>query len=60
VRVVDADGLAKIRAELLSYANAVGALKTMPTSEQLQAFFAQSNFTREKFVDSFTKSPKRK
>jgi hypothetical protein len=60
VRIVDSNCLAQIRAELLSYTNTVGALKTMPKADQLQGFFAQSNFTREKFVDSFTRGPKRK
>jgi hypothetical protein len=56
--IIDGEGLEKIRAELLSYANALGALKAMPNAEQLQGFFAQSNFTREKFVATFTKTPK--
>jgi hypothetical protein len=60
VRIVDTGGLEKIRGELLSYANTLGPLKSMPRADQLQSFFVQSNFTREKFVDAFTKSPKRK
>jgi hypothetical protein len=59
VRIIDEECLGTIRAELLSYANAVGALKAMPRADQLQGFFAQSNFTREKFVANFTKAPKR-
>jgi hypothetical protein len=59
VRIVEQECLAKIRAELLSYAAAVGALNAMPTADQLQGFFAQSSFTREKFASNFTKAPKR-
>jgi len=59
MRIIDGECLAKIRAELLNYANAIGALKAMPKADQLQAFFAQSSFTREKFITNFTKSPKR-
>jgi hypothetical protein len=60
VRIIDGDCLAKIRAELLAYANTLGALNALPKAEQLQGFFAQSNFTREKFVSSFTKASKRR
>jgi hypothetical protein len=59
VRIVDEECLVKIRAELLSYATAIGALKTMPKADQLQGFFAQSNFTREKFIAHFTKASKK-
>lgn len=59
MRVIDEECLGKIRTELMSYANAIGALKAMPKAEQLQGFFAQSSFTREKFVANFTKAPKR-
>jgi hypothetical protein len=60
VRIIDGECLGKVRAELLSYANALGALNAMPKAEQLQAFFAQSNFTREKFVVNLTKTSKRR
>ncbi len=58
-RIIDEECLVKIRSELLSYANTIGALKMMPKAEQLQGFFGQSNFTREKFVANFTKTPRR-
>ena len=60
VRIIEGECLGKIRAELLGYANALGALNAMPKAEQLQGFFAQSNFTREKFVANFTKPSKRR
>jgi hypothetical protein len=60
LRIIEEECLAKIRAELLSYASAIGALKAMPKADQLQAFLAQSSFTREKFVSSLTKIPKRR
>ena len=59
VRIIDEECLTKMRAEILSYANAIGALKTMPKADQIQSFLVQSNFTREKFVPYLTKVPKR-
>jgi len=59
VRIIDGECLAKIRAELLSYASAIGALNALPKADLLQSFLAQSGFTREKFVPNFTKTPKR-
>ena len=60
VRIIDGECLVKIRTELLGYANALGALNAMPKAEQLQGFFGQSNFTREKFVANFTHATKRR
>jgi hypothetical protein len=59
VRIVNEDCLANIRAELLAYAAALGALKALPSAEQLQGFFVNSSFTRERFVERFSKAPKR-
>lgn len=59
VRIINEGCLEKIRNELLSYAKFCGGLSDIPKASQLQDFFAQSNFTCEKFVDSFTKAPKR-
>jgi hypothetical protein len=60
VRIIDGECLAKIRTELLGYASAIGALSMMPTADQLKSFFAQSSFTREKIVASFTNASRRK
>lgn len=37
----------------------LAALKAMPKANHLQGFLAQSDFTREKFVATFTKIAKR-
>jgi len=60
VRIIDGECLGKIRSELWGYARAIDALSEMPNADQLKGFFAQSSFTREKIVVTFTKAFKRK
>lgn len=59
-RIIDRDSLDKLRSELQIFANTLGSFKVLPDATQLQAFFHQSSFTREKFLSVFTASFKRK
>ncbi len=53
-RIIDRECLEMLRTELQAFAKAIGSYKAMPDTVQLQAFFHQSNFTREKFLPRFS------
>ncbi len=60
IRIIDQETLQKFRSELQTFATTIGACAALPDRNQLQPFFHNSSFNREKFISSFTSSFKRK
>src|ERR1035437_2178780 len=59
-RIIDQESLQKLRSELQIFATTIGACALLPDRNQLQPFFHNSCFNREKFISAFTSSFKRK